>query len=144
MTLCFLPDMVLSKILENSRRLLWKSPTNLSSWILQNVSVFRVFNQGLKCFMEYTNKCLETNDKRLVVSEITGAKSFYDMLCKDKDFRNGKANISLTFIKCNKHSIYPFYLQCVMCTWGKMIFLLNAPTLIFFIQFSMAFLLAFH
>jgi hypothetical protein len=44
----------------------------------------------MKCFHDYIAKCIDERNKRLIESEIEGAKRFYEMLCKDKRFKQGQ------------------------------------------------------
>lgn len=50
----------------------------------------RVFNRGMKCFYDYTDKCFDPQYKHIIENEVSGAKTFHDMLCKDKKFRRGE------------------------------------------------------
>lgn len=44
----------------------------------------------MKCFYDYTDKCFDPQYKHIIENEVSGAKTFHDMLCKDKKFRRGE------------------------------------------------------
>ncbi|CAO1329986.1 unnamed protein product [Diamesa tonsa] len=62
--------------------------TNSAPYTLEDInSRCLLFDQGMKCFHTYTNKCFDAMNKRLMEGEVLPAKIFYDMLCKDSQFQ---------------------------------------------------------
>ncbi|CRL00203.1 CLUMA_CG013477, isoform A [Clunio marinus] len=48
----------------------------------------QTFNQGIRCYNEYAEKCIsDPINRRLIEGEIMPARSFYEMLCKDNVFK---------------------------------------------------------
>ncbi|CAG9800135.1 unnamed protein product [Chironomus riparius] len=70
----------------------------------------KLFNRGLQCYHDYTEKCMDAMNKRLINGEVEPAKNFYSMLCNDKEFKKDYLNhrecfryIEKDFEECTAH-----------------------------------------
>ncbi|KAI8123310.1 hypothetical protein FF38_11627 [Lucilia cuprina] len=51
------------------------------------VSKCNVFRRGMKCFDDYTSRCIPSNNINILNNNVEGAKKFFTKFCEDKTFQ---------------------------------------------------------
>ncbi|TMW54300.1 hypothetical protein DOY81_000573 [Sarcophaga bullata] len=51
------------------------------------VSKCNVFRRGMKCFDDYTSRCIPSNNINILNNNVEGAKKFFMKFCEDKNFQ---------------------------------------------------------
>lgn len=46
----------------------------------------------MKCFDDYTSRCIPSNNINILNNNVEGAKKFFTKFCEDKTFQQGKSN----------------------------------------------------
>ncbi|XP_065367716.1 uncharacterized protein LOC135960368 [Calliphora vicina] len=51
------------------------------------VSKCNVFRRGMKCFDDYTSRCIPSNNINILNNNVEGARKFFTKFCEDKNFQ---------------------------------------------------------